>query len=226
MTPMRPLKDFLPLVLPFAPTAPAFYAEQCLRQSAIRVCETSRLWRHKETVNLTTNGQILDVLTYASIHEIESVYFGSGQSCELTPVQYSDIAHLLEPVSTPSQSGVSPSQFTQITPETITVFPFLEGELHLSLIMKPRSGTQYRSIPSDPLHDHFNQVPDFMFTHHAECLAAGAIYRLLRTPGQSFSDMATASVHGSEFNQMVRSIHNKGQTGQQRAPLRSKPYFM
>lgn len=212
------LHQFLPMILPHAQGCPEPMAEQKLRLAVIEWCERTRCWRHmvNQTIGLTGNAAIV-APGYAAIHKIEWAYF---EDQKLTPIQYSEVDHGED---WGASSGI-PVWITQSKPDTVSLFPppSAAGRMKASLFLKPRSGSEYGGNPDDPFEDAFNEVPEFLYTQHAEPLAWGALSRILEIPNQDFTDAAMAQVYRARF--VARMDENMGQnmTGQHRAPRRTR----
>lgn len=235
---LRPTTDLLPLIAPYAPSCPAFLAEQMIRFAAIEFAERTRAWRHIAHIEVTegnappllsgvigeqeydllfTVGHVegLDVLAdvpaVAVIHEIEFAEF-DGQ--RLTPVQFSTIA---------SETTGAPQYITQVAPNALTLIPFQPGKLSLSVFLKPASGSDYGGDADNPLFDAFNVVPDFFVTLHGDTIANGALARILSIPNEPWTDEAKAALYEARFREKLKTAFRSNMRGQQRAKIRT-PY--
>lgn len=244
---MKRTAELLPLVLPYAPQCPDFIAEQMIRMAAIEFAERSRAWRHLAEVGITATGTGITVLSGtlqdeefgliftaggetwtataslgdqvepelpapspAVVHEIEFAEFNGRK---LTAIQFSTI------------EGIKPGRaeyITQVTPSLITVLPFETGLLRLSMFLKPSSGNQFGTDPSNPLFDRFNVVPDFFITLHGQTLVLGALSRILAVPGETWTDAQTAMLYKAEFEAKLNASFRTNMRGQQRAPQRTR----
>lgn len=211
---MKRTAEFLPLILPFCPECPDFLAEQHARFAAIEFCERSRAWRHLTTVTLAAGSAGAGVMVApdtAAIHEIE---FAEIDGWPLTPVQFSTIEDAGEG---------RPNYITQTAPNEVRVLPFEPGELKISVFLKPLTGSQYGTDPSDPLFDRFNVVPDFLVDMHGHSIAAGALAKLLSIKNEPWSDPKEALRYEARFREKLDSAFRWNMRGQQRAPQRVKP---
>jgi len=191
-----------------------------LRLAAIEFCERTRCWRYINTQTLTANGPEMSVPAYATIHEIESAFL---DDTELTPTQFSDVSY--DDLTDAGTDG--PARYvTQISPNTVSIYPFEAGDLRLTVFLKPRSGSESGGYEFDPLQEKYNVVPEFMFLQHAEDLMHGALARILELPAQSYTDMAKAQAHKLEFERRISQKFSTNIRGQQRMPMRVKPHFM
>jgi hypothetical protein len=188
-----------------------------LRLAAIEFCERTRCWRH--ILNTTVNSANRTVVAppYAAIHEIEHAHF-DGEP--LTPAQFSDIdqAETVE-----EQAGQSPRYITQVTPNTVMLYPFSQaGRLTMAAFLKPRGGNEFSGNPDNPLEDSYDFVPDFLLIQHGEPIAFGALARILALPGQPFSNPAMAGAYLARANAAMETRFSTNMRGQQRAPRRTR----
>lgn len=207
------LSEFLPLVQPHAPGASIPAMSQALRKAAIEFCETTRCWRHVTTVTITEQGNAVAAPDYAAIYEFELATF--NEENQLTPVQYSEIE-----TQEFGETGV-PRYITQTGPNTVSLLPFSEGDLELSMFLKPRHGDQYDLINDMP-ENVFDSVPEFMHTLHGEVIAAGALSRLLILPGYPFTDPNMAAFFRQQYDNRAIKSSNHNLRGQHRARPRSR----
>lgn len=217
--------QFLPIVLPYAPGLPVITAEHAVRLAAIEFCERTRCWRHMTDVAFTdTNHQAVAAPDYAAIHDFEfAVFTGAGiQRRPLKPTQYSEIA----PDGLDIYAGSAPDHITQVTPNTVTIFPFAAGTVSLSLFLKPRHGQDFAHIDNTaPLQDFYNQVPDFLLIQWGEAIAAGALGRVLTMPGTQWLNPGLAADRRAYFERACDKHFSQQVIGQQGAIRRTKPAF-
>jgi len=219
------LSAFLPLVLPSAPGLPVMTAELQLRLAAIEFCERTRCWRHMINLTFTDeNHQVPVAPDYAAIHDFEFAVFASDsiQNRVLTPTQFSEIA----PGGLTLYEGCAPEHISQITPNTVTIFPFAPGVVSLSVFLKPRHGQDFANAANTlPLQDYFNQVPDFLLTQWGEAIAAGALARALMMPQKQWTEMKLAAAHLARFERYCDQHFSHNIIRQQRAPRRTRSQF-
>lgn len=212
--PMKRTAEFLPLILPFCPECPDFLAEQHARFAAIEFCERSRAWRHITTIEMPAGSAGIGVLVApeaAAIHEIE---FAEVNGRKVTPVQFTTMQ---------GASDGAPEYIAQTAPNEVRVTPFEPGTLHLSMFLKPLTGSQYSTDPNDPLFDRFNVVPDFMVDMHGHTIAAGALSKLLSIPNEPWTDEKKAREYEIRFREKLDNAFRWNMRGQQRAPIRTTP---
>lgn len=215
-----PISDLLPYIIPQAPTVPTPFAEFQARLAVIEFCERTRCWRQIITVRLNAKGCARITPIGATIHEFEEAVL---DGVTLIPSQFTVTdAEELTGVSNKGQA----KYITQIAPGEVSVYPIQEGTLRVSCFLKPRHGQMVGTNTAKPLDDEYNVLPAFMVTQYAEKLAHGALYRIMSTPKQDFTDMDMAAVHKSAFDIACGSHFSSNMRGQQRAPVRVKPRWM
>lgn len=220
MTAIVPISGLMPYILPKAPTVPLPFAEFQARLAVIEFCERTRCWRHIMQATLEATGRTsLNSLT-ATIHEFEEATLDGYL---LTPTQFTDV----EPIELygEAQSGRA-KYISQITSGEVAVFPPQAGSLRVSCFLKPRHGQAVGLDEDDPLADAYNVLPAFMVTQFATALADGALFRIMSTPGQDFTNFEMAAMHKMAFDAACDRHFGSNMRGQQRAPIRTKPRFM
>lgn len=209
------LGAFLPMVLPHAAGVPEPVANFNLRLATIEFCERSRCWRHIETQILTEQDSAVVAPSYSAIHEFE---YAMHDNVPLEPIQFSQIEHH----RAADLAGSPPKYITQVTPNTVSVYPFMPGTLEVSMFLKPQFGNQYGQNPANPLEDAFDKVPQFLLTQHGEPIAFGALARIFAIPNQTFSNPQMSAFYLQRFNSAVDGKFSANLRGQHRAAIRSK----
>lgn len=213
----RPLEDFLPLIAPYASACPFPMMEQALRLAAVEFCERTRCWRHMVSRPIRRDTTGLVAPAYATIHEIETATWDGNP---LIPTQFSHVQNDIEnPVG-----GGNPAYITQVSPGFVTVIPFAEGMLVLSLFLKPKVSNDLAATSTyGPGDEDINVLPEFLLVQHGEHLAAGALHRILSLPGQTYSDPNRAAVFHDTFERGINTHFARNIKGQHRAAPRSRP---
>lgn len=212
--------DLLPYIMPKVPTVPQPFAEFQARLAAIEFCERTRCWRQIITVTLSANGRALIAPAFATIHEFEEATL-DGQPLE--PTQFIDVDP--EEVTGIANDGQA-KYIAQVRPGEVAVYPFQAGTLRVSCFLKPRHGQSIGFDAENPLSDAYNVMPDFMVTQYAAIIADGALYRIMSTPSQDFTNMEMAGIHKMAFDAGCNNHFGSNMRGQQRAPIRVKPRWM
>jgi len=127
-----------------------------------------------------------------------------------------------------TQAGTFPEYVTQTSANTITVLPKVVGTLHLSAFIRPIAGPDDLIAPSGPTADPYsavNQVPAFLFNDVAETIASGALARILRKPGQTYTNPDMAAFHMGLFQQGADRNKRASIRGKHRAVKRARPVW-
>lgn len=218
MAEMRPMRDYLPLVMPHVPGCPEIMAERAVRSAIIEFCERTRCWRYIWDVEMTHNGRAVLPFPFATVHEFETASWGDREA-PLTPTQFSDIDPTLRAM-TPASGGV-PVYITQVEDNTVAVYPPADGTLHVTMFLKPMPDQMFVAHQF-AIADYYDQAPGFIFRQNAECIAHGAIARLMLTPKQEFTDLKLGQYHAEKFEAGITDKFSHNMTGQQRAPRRTR----
>ncbi|HEV8034387.1 hypothetical protein [Yoonia sp.] len=210
------LRKFLPLVLPHAPGCSDFVATFNLRIAAIEFCERTLCWRHISNVTLNKDGKALTAPPYAAIHKIESATF--DDEIALEPLQYSHV----DEAAFAETAGATPQYITQAEYNKVRVLPYREGKLSLSLFLKPVNGSEMIEDFDGMVSDAYDVVPEFIYTMHAEAIAAGALSRLLVQPNKPWANPQAAMMWGQKATDAMETHFTANITGQHRARRRTK----
>lgn len=205
---MKPLEDLLPRILPRVPNCAEPLALQAIRTAAMEFCERSRLWRSQDAFTITADDDYAAVcVPYGAVlFEIESARFAG---LPLDPVSISWLDGNI--VGWRTKTATAAKWLTQTEPDTVRVVPAAEGELDLSLILKPSDEAEY--------------LPDWMIQSHGRTLADGALAEIMMLPGQPFTNPNLSDYHRNRFDQELAKLTGANIKGQQGAPMRTKPHF-
>ena len=204
---MKPIDDFLPLILPRAPGCPEPIAFDAIRQAAIEFCERTRIWRDTDQFMADEFGDIF-APAQSVIHQIEDARF---EGHRLTPVSVQDLNERYPGYDWTTQSGDQPKYITQIHPNTVKIVPAWEGMITMTILLKPSNDAQ--------------ELPDFIFDQYARTIADGALAEILMIPGQPYTNPQGGAMYSQRFQQRLDSIQVQWLKGQQRAPIHTKTSF-
>lgn len=204
---MKPIDDFLPLILPRAPGCPEPIAFDAIRQAAIEFCERTRIWRDTDQFMADEFGDIF-APAQSVIHQIEDARFDGHR---LTPVSVQDLNERYPGYDWTTQSGDHPKYITQIHPNTVKIVPAWEGMITMTLLLKPSNDAQ--------------ELPDFIFDQYARTIADGALAEILMIPGQPYTNPQGWAMYSQRFQQRLDSLQVQWLKGQQRAPIHTKASF-
>ena len=204
---MKPIDDFLPLILPRAPGCPEPIAFDANRQAAIEFCERTRIWRDTDQFMADEFGYIM-APAQSVIHQIEEARFDGHR---LTAVSVQDLNERYPDYDWTTQSGDQPKYITQIHPNTVKIVPAWDGMITMTIQLKPSNDAQ--------------ELPDFIFDQYARTIADGALAEVLMIPGQPYTNPQGGAMYSQRFQQRLDSLQVQGLKGQQRAPIHTKASF-
>ncbi|MNY05294.1 hypothetical protein D3C86_1380070 [compost metagenome] len=204
---MSDLDVYLSKIMPSVPGCPEPTAEHAIILAAQRFCESTRLWRDKDTFSILAEDSANTVYAPAGadFFEIESARFDNR---DLEPISLKDLDYR-HPGWREWSSGAR--FITQIDHGTVMVVPASAGTLELSTTLRPTEGA--------------TQLPDFLAKYYRQAIADGALAEILMLPGQSFTDPSRAMFFSQRFQLELDKLGSKSIKGQQRAKARVRPQF-
>lgn len=201
---MREIEELLPQVIPYAPGCADPTAIQHIRDAAVRFCERTRCWRHIDTFKTNnSHHQIMAVPSGAVLFEIEWAKFDDRELEAKIPDV--DTWHHQD------QAYAYPRYITQVNPSCVSIEPHAEGELMISLFLKPSQET--------------DMLPDFLVSHMARNIADGALATLLLLPNQPFTNPQMAMAFEAKFQASLDKNFDFNLRGQQRARKRTRANY-
>lgn len=206
---MHDLDDFLPLVMPYAASAPEPLVKRYLLKAATQFCERTRTWRCNEQI--TTDGQYPEQIPIPPdgvLYEIAGCIMWDVPLC---PISIADLNR--ERPCWRTDTVATGCARWYISPEwgSIQAIPFTSGTLSVDVIYKPSYGA--------------TTLPDFLYDLYAETIADGAAGNVLVTPGQAFANPTLGAALLQRFDGRLGSLANSGHRGQQRALTRTRPSY-
>lgn len=211
---MKPLANFMPFVIPFAPSVPEPLAEQYLRLASISFCERARAWREVQDIEVVGDDfEQIPIPAQAELFEIESVYYRSTTDShwmKLKSTPYPEVDQTLFDSTVTDNSR--PYIFSQIDQNSIFLLPRAQGVVRISAFFKP--------TPSADI------VPDILYDKYASVIADGALMNILMVPEQPYTNPNLAALKAGIFNSNCDAHFSLNIRGQQRAPTRTKSSFM
>lgn len=202
---MIALDAFLPQILVRAQGCPEPIALDAIRQAAIEFCSSTRLWRYTDTFAFTGNSEIATP-DYSVLMEIENARM-DGRA--LTPVSINYLNDAYPDQDWETLDASFPKYITQKSDGSFMVVPAVEGQLKMTLILKPSNDAE--------------ELPDFIDNEYRRVITDGALAEIMMIANQPYSNPDLASVHSARFQQSLDSLATKTISGQQRAPVRTKP---
>ena len=204
---MKPIDDFLPLILPRATGCPEPIAFDAIRQAAIEFCERTRIWRDTDQFMADEFGDIF-APAQSVVYQIEDARFDGRR---LIPIGVQDLNGMYPDCDWTTKTGEQPQYVTQLHPDTIKVVPSMSGMVTLTLLLKPTNNAQ--------------ELPDFIFDQYARTIADGALAEILMIPGQPYTNPQGGAMYSQRFQQRLDSLQVQGLKGQQCAPIHTKASF-
>lgn len=211
---MRSFADFLPFVLPYAPSCPEPLAIQYVRQAAIDFCQRTRFWRYVDEFSVAGDtSEIIVTPGQSSLFEIERAWFqptGESRWVPLKKTPYAEIDQAL--LDETANSYTVPNIISQIDYNTVTLVPRATGTLRISMFLSP----SYEA----------NGCPENLYSNYASTVADGALSEILLIPEQPYTNPNLAALKAGVFNAECDRNFALNVRGQQRAPARTKSSFM
>ena len=251
-TPMQSLRSFLQIVNLYAADVATPVALVALRLAASEFCRRTRMWKEQITVTVTQNPfavtfpnaviQAIDEATWTFAAPsaawlaanpgwaIAFPYWAAESAVEgLIPqpgkLVPATVADLKDP-QWDTRIGY-PKKIVQVTPSEMMLWPFSPGSIDMLISVYPEEGGVYGANLTGPSAQELqNMVPAFLFTDHAEAIAAGALKRILFMPGKSYTNASLATIFSGQFDQAIAKANVKAAKGIQRAPLRVTGQWM
>jgi hypothetical protein len=194
---------WLPFVLPFAPNCPTETAIHHIRQAAIEFCELTHAWQQ----------DLLPVLSIAGVDEYAMGVPPGAAAVKLFAFAADGVPGATVDVSAGRRvmtwkrndlsAWVIDRQTVGINPA-----PSSDGiELRFVCSLKPSQAA--------------TEVPETLFENHADEIAMGALYRLLRVPRQAWTDTQESAAQKALFDAAVSRVQWRVQQGFARTSRRT-----
>lgn len=212
---MAAYDDFMPYVLPEVPGAPEPIVTQHIRSACIDFCEKSLiLTRDHDPITLVE--KIVDYdLEPPTGYIVVKVMKAWLENQELTPlapdfVREASVYNRL--FSSYESAPDRPRAYLQKDERSISVWGVPDKNyangLTLRVALKPsRASTTIENV---------------VFEDYAEVIAHGALYRLMISPGKSYTNPEMAAVHKNLFDQGINVARQRATHGQVRSTLSVK----
>lgn len=206
---MKALSDFLPRILPYAPACSDPLAEQALLDAAIEFCERSLVLRQQLDPFQTTAGIVeYDIQPYSPQLDVARVLAVTLDNLPVNPLFADD-------VGIPTVTSNDPRWFYTQRDE--------QNQLQLCLSPVPGEAQTAAVLIALRPDKSATELADMLFHTWDEVLSYGALARILRVPGQSFTDGAAATYYLQRFNAGVTKARTEGGYGHVRGATRVAP---
>ncbi len=211
---MRSFDNFLPFVLPYAPSCPEPLALQYIRQATIDYCQRTRSWRDVQDIDVAGEDVIaLPIPPQAFLFEIEKAWFKIGITdhwYELKKTPYNQVDQRIYEYS--ATELATPNLYSQADFNSLIIAPKGIGVLRVSMFFAP-------SVTAEV-------CPEFLFGQYASTIADGALSAIMMLPEQPYSNPNLAALKAGLFNQACEANFAFNIRGQQRAPARARSSFV
>lgn len=184
-----PLSDFLRSVLPAVDGCPRNTALLELRNTVIDFC--SRAWADQRVVQGTIDsGDQLLVLTPPEGFAVVSVIALSvdGRPGPLVPMTRFQMDAYVP--AWQNDAGVMPSHFVHQTVTELLLWPALAADAE---------ALSYSAVLAVKPDRNGNEVAGDIYQDYYEVIVAGALARLLRMPGKSWTDLKQAGISSEQY---------------------------
>lgn len=191
---MRPLRDFYPKIQPYITGCPEPTLDSALVDAAIAFCQDSQVI-HQHTPLFTTE-------VNRSAYELESP---TDQRVSTVRKVWID-GHKISPVPT---DQVAPSSESRGRP---THYWGQRGETGFELVLYPTPDDSYTVVADVAFCPtrRATQLDDDLLELWSDAIRSGTLARLWSIPGQSFSDMASASMAAVSFSRQSAEAKRRG----------------
>jgi hypothetical protein len=202
-TPLANFDRWLPFVLPFAPNCPSEVAIHHIRQTAIEFLETTHAWQQELTPVLSIAGIDEYAMGLPPGAAAVKLFAFAANDQPGTPVDGAAGRRLSRSASGDLAAWVVDRSTVGVAPA-----PTADGILlRFSVSLKPTQAAI--------------EVPESVFENHAEAIASGALYRLLKVPRQAWTDVAEAMRQKTSFDVMTDEAKWRVQQGWARTARRT-----
>ena len=168
MTAMTEIIDMLPDVMVFVPAAAEPVMVNYIRDAAREICEAGKLWRETHQFDITTPAfQGVIASADATIISFRDCYF-EGQELAAITVDELDNRH---PNWKDDVVEATPRYVTQLSQNSLTVYPRSTGTLRTRLTLKPSRRAE--------------EIPAFLEDRYGTAICRAAAGRLMLLPGEN-----------------------------------------
>lgn len=183
-----------------------------VRSACIEFCERSRVWKERVSLSVREGRAEYEIPLPegAQLVKLEEVFYDGDRIEAMAPDALHDRWQRWM-----SQTGV-PSVYTQLDPMTLTLVPKPTVSLSRGLVLRA-------CFKPDRSAD---TVPDWLFQHYVQPIAAGALARLMAVNSLPCFNPQLAMVQGVAFAEGINKALMAADKGFTRAPRRTVPRFL
>lgn len=195
------------LVMPFLPSCPEPIAIDGLRNATIELCERTRIWKSEDRFTLSSGINDVCVPNGSTLIKVEGARL-NGKTLE--PISTQALNSKYQSYDWRQLEG-EPEFITQTEHDTLTIVPKGEGTIELATVLAPSFDAE--------------RIPRFIMSRYKQTLAQGAIAYAMMLPSERYYNPDLAMTFRARFERDLDRLSTKGHTGQQGAPIRSKPSY-
>lgn len=199
--------EALNLVMPFLPSCPEPIAIDGLRNATIDLCERTHIWKGEDKFTMSASIGDVCVPYEATLIKIEDARFNGSR---LQPISANALNERFLCKDWRDLRGTA-AFITQTDHNTVVVVPKQDGELTLQTILAP----SFDAV----------RIPRFIMSRYKQTLAQGAIAYAMMIPSERYYNPELAMSFRAKFERDLDRLSTNGYTGQQGAPIRSKPSY-
>ncbi len=212
---MSSYEAFFPYVLPEVIGAPEPLVINAIRNSVIEFCEKSLvLTRDHDPVTILPAIVDYDLEPPAGylVVKVMQAWLDNQPLDPLAPDFVREASVYNRLFESYESAPSTPRFYLQKDERTITVWELPDktytNGLTMRVALKPTRAS--------------TEVEDVVFEDYAETIAAGAIMRLMMSPGKAYTNMDLAAVHKGIFNQGINTARQRATHGQVRSVMSVK----
>lgn len=211
---MKTYSTFLDYVMPYAPGATVAMATLELKNTCIEFCEKSLIiQRDHDPVTVIAGITDYDFdppVTNHLVVKIMKAWFNGAEIFPIAPDDITDPTIYNKAFANANTNPSTPQRYFQKDERTFTILPpskdTAPSALTMRVALKPsRSATQ---------------VEDVLLEDYAEYIGAGALARLMMTPGKPYTAPQSGAIYQAKFTQGINMARQRANRGYVRADAR------
>jgi len=213
---MVDIDDLMPSLMRYTPNLPEPTAYAFIRQACREFCRRTKVWRHNTEFSILT----LSDEVVVTIPESEIIYIDEARlgETDLEPIPLETLDddrpgwYHEQTLDADGNETEGVAQYiTQLTPNTITVYPRQTGTVKARYILMPSLDAEL--------------VPEFFLTQYREVIGRGAAAEAFAMPDAEFFNPTLAAAHSQQFEMGMRRQTSIVSKGQQRGRNRTKASY-
>ena len=206
-------------VLPDVPGAPQVFATAAIQDAAIEFFERAKCWSEEsDAISVVANTKeyafaksSLSTGVTPQVVEFRQVFW---KGAEIDPVSIQDAERGHQNWMT--LAGAQPVEYTSLKPNYVRLIPYpnvsVSNALTMNCTLRPTTTS--------------TGIEDYLLEEYRDAIAAGAKAKLLSSPGKPFTDLQSALMYRSEFEEAIADHQRKAQLGRTRGRRSVTTRFM